>query len=92
MLLRPRGFGKSLVLSLVQSIAIMNKEIIRKLAIVNSLDNLKKYPVIKIDFSEGRDHINPVSEIIKQTVIEHLTILNYSPYSNNIGLQFKEIL
>ena len=91
-LLRPRQFGKSLVLSVAETIVTMNKTVIEKLAVKRMLTNSIKHPVIRFDFSQRKYSIDPVSELIDDAIKEHSIILNYTPYLRNGDLGFEEIL
>lgn len=66
---RPRRFGKSLLISTLESIFSGKKELFNNLWIGSSDYEWKEYPVIKIDFSEV-NYQTP--EILEKSLLNHL--------------------
>ena len=68
---RPRRFGKTLLISTLESIFSGKKELFKNLWIYNQEYNWKKYPIIKISFS-GKlyEDKNSLKTYIKEIILE----------------------
>ncbi|WP_165941880.1 AAA family ATPase [Cardinium endosymbiont of Culicoides punctatus] len=72
---RPRRFGKSLFVSTLEEIAKGNKELFQDCYIYNSGYDWKKYPVIRVDFS-NIDKNN--SKVLKESILNELYTISNS--------------
>jgi len=80
---RPRRFGKSLFLDTLQNIFEAKKELFRGLAIYDKYDWNGSYPVIKINFANGR--IESREELDKKLI----SILKYN--QENLEVEYENI-
>ena len=71
---RPKGFGKSIVMSIIKAIAL-NSPILSQLEI-GKLTNPEVYPVINLDFSRCEKLPNRIGAIIQLEVSRHNSTLN----------------
>ncbi|MCX7997913.1 MAG: AAA family ATPase [Leptospiraceae bacterium] len=92
-LARPRRFGKSLTLSVLDEIFSANKELFQGLWIYNSTWEWKKYPVLRFDFSKQK--AKTTEELVRFILGE----LNFNAQRHNIQLtsieyfaQFEELI
>ncbi|WP_133282180.1 AAA family ATPase, partial [Cardinium endosymbiont of Culicoides punctatus] len=90
---RPRRFGKSLFVSTLEEIAKGNKELFQDCYIYNSGYDWKKYPVIRVDFS-NIDNNTP--DILKESLIDVLDDIalsyNIDIKGNAIKTRFRRLI
>ncbi|MCX7997699.1 MAG: ATP-binding protein [Leptospiraceae bacterium] len=92
-LARPRRFGKSLMLSVLEEIFSANKELFEGLWIYNSNWKWKKYPVLRFDFSKQKAK---TIEELKHFIFRELN-LNAEKYNIKLNAieyfaQFEELI
>lgn len=79
---RPRRFGKSLLLSTMESYFLGKKDLFKGLAIENLETEWKTYPVVKINFGGGR--------FVDSTVLKQQLDLQLGLYEQKYGISSDE--
>ena len=87
---RPKGFGKSIVMSIIKAIAL-NSPILSQLEI-GKLTNPEVYPVINLDFSRCEKLPNRIGAIIQLEVSRHNSTLNLKFLTDDPSTQLIELL
>ncbi|MCQ2309192.1 MAG: ATP-binding protein [Bacteroidales bacterium] len=92
-LCRPRRFGKSLLLSTLESYFKGEKELFRGLKIDELEKDWVKYPVFRIDFSQGNfKESDYISETMKDYLDKWESIYGVAKESEKIGIRFSNVI
>ena len=90
LIIRPRGFGKSLYLDTIRAIAEKD-EVIKTLAAGKKYKDLIKYPVIKFDFSNV-NRVTSLADYIGEIVEEHEKFLNIESTNESSIMRLANVL
>ena len=90
---RPRRFGKSMLISTLQSLYEGRKELFEGLYIYDKWDWNKTYPVIRIDFAGGvLNSLEQLNERIKELLDDHQQRLSIQCQKQTIAGCFAELI
>lgn len=90
---RPRRFGKSLLVDTLKEIFEGNEPLFRGLAIHNTWDWTRKYPVIKIDFAGGLlQNLEDLNNKLQAVLNRYASDYHITLKENGISNRFTELL
>ncbi len=92
-LCRPRRFGKSLLISTLESYFKGEKELFKGLKIEEFEKDWKQYPVFRIDFSKGNfKDSGYVNEIMRNYLGKWENVYGVSKESERVGIRFSNVV
>ena len=90
---RPRRFGKSLLISTLESYFLGKKELFKGLAIEKLETEWKEYPVFRISFGTGRySDVNTLSEVLNVMLNDWEAKYGIEKATQDAGTRFRKIL
>ncbi len=90
---RPRRFGKSLLISTLESYFLGKKELFQGLKIDALEKEWMEYPVFRLSFAEGNyEEQNTVTDKIEKLVLQGEETYGITPNVDNLSIRFHEVL
>ena len=90
---RPRRFGKSLLVSTMETYFLGRKELFKGLALEKLETEWKTYPVLHLDLNAGKyDKVSDLDDFLNDSLAQWERIYGCSPTEVNAELRFKGVI